>query len=151
MVGSNRLVPVSLDRFWRMLSILTMKTTPITRPSRVPATPIDAPAMKNTRIMAPRVAPMVRRMAMSDDLSFTSMINPETMFSVATRMISDRIRNMVLLSTCSAESIVPFSSCQVTSRIIGPAALLIAGNSFRSASGSATIASMPLTVSPVSK
>ena len=72
------------------------------RPIRVPATPMLAPAMKNTRIMAPRVAPMVRRMAMSPLLSFTSMINPDTMFSVATRMISDRIRNMVLLSTSSA-------------------------------------------------
>ena len=30
---------------------------------------------------------MVRRMAMSDDLSFTSMIRPDTMLSAATRMI----------------------------------------------------------------
>ena len=62
-------------------------------------TPMLVPAMKKIRITAPRDAPMVRRMAMSGDLSFTSMIRPETMLSAATRMISDRIRNITLLST----------------------------------------------------
>ena len=55
------------------------------------------------RSTAPRVAPMVRRMAMSLDLSFTSMTRPEMMLSEATSTISVRIRNMTLRSTSSAE------------------------------------------------
>ena len=39
---------------------------------------------------------------MSEPLSFTSMIRPETMLSAATSTISVRIRNMTLRSTCSA-------------------------------------------------
>ena len=49
-----------------------------------------------------RVAPIVRRMAMSRPLSFTSMIRPETILNAATRTISVRIRNMTLRSTSSA-------------------------------------------------
>ncbi len=57
--------------------------------------------MKMRRIM-PCVAPMVRRMAMSRPLSFTSMIMLETMLNAATRMIRVRIRNMTLRSTSTA-------------------------------------------------
>ncbi len=53
-------------------------------------------------MIAPCVAPMVRRMAMSRPLSFTSMIRPETMLSAATSTIRVRIRNITLRSTCSA-------------------------------------------------
>ena len=53
-------------------------------------------------MIAPCVDPMVRRIAMSRPLSFTSMIRPEMMLSAATRMISVRIRNITLRSTCSA-------------------------------------------------
>ncbi len=52
-------------------------------------------------MMEPRVAPMVRRIAMSALLSFTSMIRPETMLSAATSTISIRIRNITLRSTSS--------------------------------------------------
>ena len=45
---------------------------------------------------------MVRRMAMSGPLSFTSMIRPEMMLSAATSTISVRIKNITLRSTCSA-------------------------------------------------
>ncbi|MNL60543.1 hypothetical protein D3C87_1843610 [compost metagenome] len=55
------------------------------------------------RITAPRVAPMVRRMAISCPLSFTSMMRPEMILSAATSTISVRIMNMTLRSTCSAE------------------------------------------------
>ena len=50
----------------------------------------------------PRVAPMVRRMAMSRPLSFTSMVRPEMMFSAATSTISVRMMNMTLRSIFSA-------------------------------------------------
>ena len=36
--------------------------------------PMNAPAMKNTRMTAPLLAPIVRRIAISPPLSFTSMI-----------------------------------------------------------------------------
>ena len=45
---------------------------------------------------------MVRRIAMSEPLSFTSMIRPETMLSAATSTIKVRIRNITLRSTCNA-------------------------------------------------
>src|SRR5258705_102459 len=47
----------------------------------------------------PGEAPMVRRIAISLPLSFTSMIRPETIFSAATRTIMVRIRNITLRST----------------------------------------------------
>ena len=59
-------------------------------------------------MIAPRVAPMVRRMAMSALLSFTSMIRPEMMFSAATSTISIRMRNMTLRSTSSTPKNVLF-------------------------------------------
>ena len=67
-----------------------------------------APVIKNTRMTAPRVAPIVRRMAMSRPLSFTSMIRPEMMLSAATSTISVRIKNMTLRSTSSAVKKVAF-------------------------------------------
>ena len=56
---------------------------PSTRPSERPITPRLALAMKKTRMIAPLVAPMVRRMAMSRLLFFTSMMRPVTMLSAA--------------------------------------------------------------------
>ena len=53
-------------------------------------------------MIEPCVAPMVRRIAMSGPLSFTSMIRPEMMLSAATSTISVRIRNITLRSTWSA-------------------------------------------------
>ena len=64
--------------------------------------PIDAPAMRKMRRIEPRDAPMVRRMAMSELLSFTSMMRPEMMLSAATSTISVRMMNMTLRSTFSA-------------------------------------------------
>ena len=148
MVGSNSVVPVIFDRNCRMFSILAQNRTPMPKPKMVPTTPIDAPEMKKTRITAPRVAPMVRSMAMSPDLSFTSMVRPDTMFSAATRMISDRIRNITLASTLIASNSWTFRFCQGMARVVGPAAFSSAGIIARSFSGSATITSMPLTVSP---
>ncbi len=45
---------------------------------------------------------MVRRIAMSRPLSFTSMIRPEMMLNAATRMIRVRIRNITFRSTSTA-------------------------------------------------
>ena len=62
-------------------------------------TPMLAPLRKKMRITMPLVAPMVRNMAMSRPLSFTSMIMLEIILNAATTMISVRIRNMTLRST----------------------------------------------------
>ena len=85
---------------------------------------------------------------MSGDLSFTSMMRPDTMLSAATRMISDRIRNITLLSTWMASKKALLMSCHGTARVTGPAALVSAGSSAKSASGSVIITSIPLTRSP---
>ena len=56
--------------------MLSARRRPSAKPASVPTTPIEAPVIRKTRMIAPRVAPMVRRIAMSLDLSFTSMIRP---------------------------------------------------------------------------
>ncbi|MNY25520.1 hypothetical protein D3C86_1593100 [compost metagenome] len=71
-----------------------------------------APVMKKMRITAPELAPMVRRMAISLPLSFTSMMRPEMMFSAATNTIRVRIMNMTFRSTCRAEKKVWFRCLQ---------------------------------------
>ncbi len=57
---------------------------PSPSPESVPTTPIRAPLMRKTRITVPGVAPIVRRIAMSLDLSFHQQIRPEMMLRVAT-------------------------------------------------------------------
>ena len=44
------------------------------------------------------------------------------MLSAATRMISVRIMNMTFFSTSSAPTRLEFMSCQVRTRLFGPAA-----------------------------
>ena len=72
--------------------------------------------MRKMRRIMPRVAPMVRRMAMSRPLSFTSMIWLEMMLKAATRMISVRIRNMTLRSTSMAPKKLALASFQSVRR-----------------------------------
>ena len=64
--------------------------------------PIEPPAMTKMRRMAPCPAPMVRRMAMSRPLFFTSMMRPEMMFMAAIATIIIRMRRITLRSTTSA-------------------------------------------------
>ena len=61
-----------------------------------------APLMKKIRMIVPRVAPTVRRMAISLPFSFTSMIMPEMMLKAATMMIRERIKKSTFLSTLRA-------------------------------------------------
>ena len=95
----------------------------------VPTTPIEAPVMRNTRMMAYFVAPMVRRIAMSLRLSFTSMIRPDTILSVATSTISVKIMNMTLRSTCSALKKTELRCRQSIMKMDRPAASVISGRS----------------------
>ena len=73
------------------------------------------------RRIAPLVAPMVRRMAMSRPLLFTSIVMPVMMLKAATRMIRVRIRNITLRSTSSAVKKCELSCCQSTRRAFVPA------------------------------
>ncbi len=79
--------------------------------------PIDAPVIRNTRMIEPCVAPIVRRMPMSRPLSLTSMIRLEAMLNAATSTISVRIRNITLRSTCSALKNVELRCRQSTMKI----------------------------------
>ena len=88
----------------------------------MPTTPIDAPVIMNTRMIAPWVTPMVRRMPMSRPLSFTSMIRPEVMLNAATITMIVRIRNITLRSTCSALKKVELRWRQSIMKIGRPAA-----------------------------
>ena len=99
-----------------MDSMLAQNSAPTTKPMIVPLTPMLAPAIKKMRMIAPRDAPIVRRIAMSADLSFTSITRPEIILSAATRMMSERMRNITFFSTSTAPNRLEFVSCQVRTR-----------------------------------
>ena len=89
-----------------------VNASPSPNPASVPRVPTEAPAMKKIRMMVPRGAPMVRRMAMSLPLSLTSIMRLEMILKAATRMISVKIRNMTLRSTCMALKKLALTRCQ---------------------------------------
>ncbi len=100
MVGSNKVVPVSRDRPWRMFSILAQNTTPMTKAQQACRSPRCWRPRSGTPASPRRATrPWCAGWRCRRDLSFTSMIRPETMFSAATRMIKVRIRNITLRST----------------------------------------------------
>ena len=113
---------VSQDRNCRIDSMFRQISRPTKNPVSVPTTPIAAPVIRNIRMIEPCEAPMVRRIAMSLPLSFTSMIRPETMLSAATSTIMVRIRNITLRSTCSALKKVELRCRQSTRNTGRPAA-----------------------------
>ena len=57
-------------------------------------------------------APMVRSTAMSERLSFTSMISDDTTLNAATRTIMPSTMNMVSFCTCSTPMIVSLACRQ---------------------------------------
>ena len=62
------------------------------------------PTVTKMRSRLVRVAPMVRRMAMSRVLARTSMIKDDRMLNTATRMMIDRTTNMATRSTANASN-----------------------------------------------
>src|SRR4051794_8882200 len=108
-------------------------------------TPIAAPVIRNTRMIEPCEAPMVRRIAMSLPLSFTSMIRPEMMFSAATSTIRVRIMNITLRSTCSALKKVELRCRQSTRNTGRPAASVTALRNASMRSGLVVNTSIELT------
>ena len=53
-----------------------MKRLPKTKPKKVPNIPVEAPHIKNTRIIDPFDNPIVRNIPISLPLFFTNMIKP---------------------------------------------------------------------------
>ena len=86
-----------------MRSMLPATARPSATPRIVPNMPVLAPLRKKMRMIAARVAPMVRRIAISRPLSFTSITWPETMLKAATSMISASRMKVTMRSTFSAE------------------------------------------------
>ena len=78
----------------------------------MPARPMANPVIEKMRMIEPRVAPMVRRIAMSLALSFTSITRLEMMLNAATRMIMERMVNITTRSTWRAEKNVSLRCCQ---------------------------------------
>ena len=103
-----------------------------------------APVTRKIRSTAPRVAPMVRSIAMSRPLSFTSMVMPEMMFSAATRMIRVRMRNITVRSTFSASKKERLRWRQSVMIMGRPTALSSFKRMASMSSGSCTKASMTL-------
>ncbi len=75
---------------------------PPATPSSVPMTPISAPCTRKMRAISRGPAPSVRRMAMSDCLSFTAMTRDDSRLKAATATISARIRNIMRFSVLTA-------------------------------------------------
>jgi hypothetical protein len=120
----------------------TQNRMPSSSPAPVPSAPIEAPAMKKMRRIEPRVAPMVRRMAMSRLLFFTSMTSPLMMFSATTATTTIRMSRMAVRSTCRASKKLEFFSVQSSTMEPGPAALISAGFIALVRSGSVTFTSI---------
>ena len=135
----------------RISSILQQNTMAKRQPASVPTTPMLAPVIRNTRMMAPWVAPMVRRMPISRPLSFTSMMRPEMILKAATMTMIDRMINIMLRSTWSTEKKPALRWRQSTKRNAGMPTSFIAATDFSTVSGSSTITSSTSTVVPLSK
>ena len=96
--------------------MLAQNSSPRPSPASVPTPPTAAPQSRKMRRIAPLPAPMVRRMAMSRPLSFTSMVSEEMMLKAATRMMSIRIRNITFRCTCTSSKKPLLVSCQSAMR-----------------------------------
>ena len=71
-------------------------------PAKIPNVPMVTPTVTKIFIIAARLAPIVRRMAMSRVLARTSMIREERMLNTATNTISERTTNIAIRSTSKA-------------------------------------------------
>ena len=83
-------------------------------PSTIPSDPIVTPTVMNTFIMPLRLAPMVRRIAMSRVLARTSMMSDERMLNTATSTISESTTNIATRSTSRASNSAEFICRQST-------------------------------------
>jgi hypothetical protein len=68
----------------------------------VPITPIKAPCTKNIRAISPGVEPKLRKIAISDCLSFTAITRDDKRLNAATATINAKIKNIMRFSVCTA-------------------------------------------------
>ncbi len=91
-------IPRTID--WRK----NRNTKPSAWPAAVPIAPITKPVGTNILSMLCRVAPMVRRIAMSRVLARTNMMSEDRMLKTATSTMMDKTRNITTRSTASASN-----------------------------------------------
>jgi len=90
--------PVTRCTQARAALTLSAASTPSRQPMAVPMTPMKVPWTMNTAMICRGVAPRVRRMAMSDFLSVTTITRVETILKAATATISSRSRPIMVFS-----------------------------------------------------
>ena len=95
-------MPKKLSMAGTSVSTWVARATPPATPARVPATPITVPCTTKIDRMPDWLAPRVRRIAMSDSLSVTTMIRVETRLNAATATMRVRITNITVFSIFSA-------------------------------------------------
>ncbi|MNP13732.1 hypothetical protein D3C76_1060250 [compost metagenome] len=83
---------------------------------RVPTTPITVPWTMKMLMICRGVAPRVRRMAMSERLSATTMISVAMMLNAATATISSSSRPIMVFSIFIALNRLPWVWVQSTER-----------------------------------
>jgi hypothetical protein len=86
--------------------------TPSTPPIKVPTTPITVPCTMKIAMICRGVAPMVRRIAMSAPLSFTTMIRVAMMLNAATATIISNSRPIMVFSIFIALNRLPWAWVQ---------------------------------------
>ncbi len=123
---------------------------PSVSPSAVPSTPMVVPMVRKIRSTDCRVAPIVRKIAMSRVRVRTSMISEETMLNAATSTMIDRMTNITTRSVASASNRLAFIRCQLVTTAL-PATCCAKGWRICSTlSGSVVLTSIMPTASPES-
>ena len=92
-----------------------MKRHPKIKPKKVPNIPVEAPHIKNTRIIDPFDNPIVRNIPISLPLFLTNMIKPDIIFILAIITKIDMRTNITLSSISSAFKKLLEASLQVHS------------------------------------
>ena len=94
-------------------SIYKENKTPIKIPNAVAVVPIMTPTRKNILVIDLFNTPIDFKIAISLVLFLTKIVNPEIILNAATKIINDKIINITLRSTLSAENKELFISAHV--------------------------------------
>ena len=81
------------------MSIFAAISIPINTPKNVPIIPVSAPCNIKISNMLSWLAPIVRKIAMSDFFSVTPITNVETILNAATAMMRVRIIDITFFSS----------------------------------------------------
>src|SRR5260363_58827 len=114
MLGGRNWICNARSTIGASTGILAAIRQPNAIPNAVPNAPMAIPCTKKICMIDAGRAPSVRRMAISACLLVTVITNDETRLNAATAIISIRMMNIILFSTCTAANQVRF--CVVQSR-----------------------------------